>query len=119
MRESTSSRSCSQSAQPQLVTTKRLFAFVRRRSKGATCCSRCSAGGGPTSSVFDLTAVTTTSSSASTRADAPGHKLFRMAAGDAAELDVEHDAIELRMLCVREKRLRGGIRDRLHARRAQ
>src|SRR5688572_7632750 len=47
------------------------FRFVRRRSKGATCCSRSSAGGGRTSSVFAPIAVTTTSWFASTRANAP------------------------------------------------
>ena len=53
--------------------------FARRRSKAATCYSRFSAGGGRTSSVFELTPVTTTSSFASTRAEEVGHELFRMA----------------------------------------
>jgi hypothetical protein len=37
----------------------------------------------------------------------------------AAELDVEDQTVELRMLRVREQRLRRGIRNRLKARRPQ
>ena len=35
------------------------------------------------------------------------------------KMDVEHQAVEQGMFRVREERLRRGIRDRLHARRAQ
>ena len=48
--------------------------FCEAASTGATCCSRCSAAGGRTSHVFALTAVTTTSSFASTRAETLEHK---------------------------------------------
>jgi hypothetical protein len=65
------------SAQRQLVTKRRRFTFVRWRSKGATCCSRSSTGGGRTSSVFAPIAVTMTCSSASTRATARDLELFR------------------------------------------
>ena len=49
-----------------------------------------------------------------------GQKLLaQLDAGHAAELDIEHEAIELRMFRVREKCLRRRIRDRLDVRRAQ
>ena len=44
------------------------------QSKGATCCSRSSTDGGRTLSVFELIAVTTTSSFASIRANGRGYK---------------------------------------------
>ena len=40
-------------------------------------------------------------------------------AGHAAELDVEHEAVELRMVLVGEKRFCRGIRDRVNPGRAQ
>ena len=52
------------------VTTKRPLASVRRQSKGATCCSPSSIGGGRTSSASERIAVTTRSSFASTRGGA-------------------------------------------------
>jgi predicted N-acetyltransferase YhbS len=49
-----------------------------------------------------------------------GHEpLAEFDAGHAAEPDVEYQAVELRMLRVREERLRRGIGDRLNARRTE
>src|SRR4051812_29476112 len=92
MRVSTSSRSCWPSAQRQLVSTRRLFAFVRWRSRGATCCSRSSTDGGRTLRLFALTAVTRTSSFDSTRATARGHRLFRLARSGARIIGAGVDA---------------------------
>ena len=45
--------------------------------------------------------------------------LGELDARHAAELDVEHQTVELRMLGVREQGLRRGIRNRLKTRRPQ